>query len=75
MQGPFSTAFNVALWRDWGIDCVVTKESGEAGGFMEKVEAARALDIPLIVVRRPRMVYPEVFHDFEGVIEKMEKYL
>src|SRR5262249_14286083 len=41
MQGPFSQAFNEALWRDWKIDCVVTKESGDAGGFEQKINAAR----------------------------------
>ncbi|WP_039788038.1 precorrin-3B C(17)-methyltransferase [Herbaspirillum huttiense] len=63
MQGPFSQAFNEALWRDWGIDCVVTKDSGEAGGYRAKVEAARALGIPLLTVRRPALAYPQVAHD------------
>ncbi|WP_284075992.1 precorrin-3B C(17)-methyltransferase [Herbaspirillum aquaticum] len=63
MQGPFSQAFNEALWRDWGIDCVVTKDSGEAGGYRAKVEAARALGIPLLTVRRPVLAYPQVAHD------------
>jgi precorrin-3B C17-methyltransferase len=67
MQGPFSQAFNEALWRDWGIDCVVTKDSGEAGGYRAKVEAARALGIPLLTVRRPRLDYPQVTHDFAEV--------
>ncbi|MFT2675385.1 precorrin-6A/cobalt-precorrin-6A reductase, partial [Escherichia coli] len=63
MQGPFSQAFNEALWRDWGIDCVVTKDSGEAGGYRAKVDAARALGIPLLTVRRPALAYPQVAHD------------
>jgi precorrin-3B C17-methyltransferase len=67
MQGPFSREFNEALWRSWGIDCVVTKESGEAGGFMAKADAAQALGIPLVVVQRPPMEYPAVAHDFQTV--------
>ena len=63
MQGPFTTEFNEALWRSWKIECVVTKESGEAGGFTAKAEAAARLQIPMIVVRRPVMNYPVIAHD------------
>lgn len=69
MQGPFSEAFNQALWRDQGIDCVVTKDSGEAGGFSAKARAAAALGIPLLVIRRPKLAYPRVATDFESVGE------
>jgi len=58
MQGPFSQGFNEALWRDWNIDCVVTKDSGDAGGYRAKADAAKALGIPLLTVRRPALDYP-----------------
>jgi precorrin-6x reductase len=58
VQGPVSKSFNEALWRDWRIDCVVTKDSGEAGGFRAKAEAAAALGIPLLVIRRPQLDFP-----------------
>lgn len=32
---------------------IITKESGESGGFNEKVKAARKLGIPMLVIRRP----------------------
>lgn len=51
--GPFSKEWNVAQWRLWGIGAVVTKDSGDAGGFSDKLAAARELGLPLIVVRRP----------------------
>jgi len=69
MQGPFSEAFNHALWRDQRIDCVVTKDSGEAGGYPAKARAAAALDVPLLVIRRPKVAYPRVATDFESVGE------
>lgn len=71
MQGPFSGEFNESLWRSWGIECVVTKDSGEAGGFQAKAGAAKALGIPLIVVDRPSMEYPVVVHDFQGIAEHL----
>jgi precorrin-6x reductase len=73
MQGPFSRALNEALWRDWRIDCVVTKDSGDAGGFTAKAEAAAALGVPLIVVERPRVEYPRVLEDFSGVLEDLHR--
>jgi precorrin-3B C17-methyltransferase len=75
VQGPFSTEINIALWSTWKVDCVVTKESGEAGGFQSKVEAARALGVPLIVVERPEMDYPVVANDFEAVAHLLEQSL
>ena len=75
MQGPFSTELNVALWSSWKVDCVVTKESGEAGGFQSKVDAARKLGIPLIVVERPKMSYPAVVSDFKSLSDLLEQSL
>jgi precorrin-3B C17-methyltransferase len=72
MQGPFSEAFNTALWRDQRIDCVVTKDSGEAGGFSAKARAASALEIPLLVIRRPQVAYPSIATSFEAVREQLQ---
>lgn len=53
MQGPFSTALNVAMLRAVGADLLVTKASGVVGGFPEKLEAARELGIPALIIGRP----------------------
>lgn len=50
MQGPFSLEMNVALMRQFDIGCLVTKQSGKNGGFMEKIEAAKQLGIPVYVI-------------------------
>ena len=71
MQGPFSAAFNSALWADWKIDCVVSKETGDAGGYQAKADAARALAIPLVVVARPALDYPLVVRDADGVLDQL----
>jgi len=75
MQGPFSTDFNIALWSAWKVDCVITKESGEAGGFSSKAEAADRLGIGLIVVKRPRLSYPLVASDFETLVKLLDQSL
>lgn len=53
MQGPFSAALNAALIDEVGAQVLVTKASGQAGGFREKVRAARERGIELVVVQRP----------------------
>lgn len=53
VQGPFSQALNEAVLRDYHIDVMVTKESGAAGGFAEKIRACQTAGIPAIVIRRP----------------------
>jgi len=53
LQGPVSRALNEALFRQFSVDVVVTKESGREGGTPEKVEAAMALGLEVIIVKRP----------------------
>lgn len=69
MQGPFSREVNEAMMREWGVDCVVTKESGHAGGFAAKVEAAQAVGAVLVVLKRPAVFYPNCFTDFESLTD------
>jgi len=51
--GPFSYEDNYRLWKELGIDVVVTKESGVAGGFAEKIRAAKDLGINVVIIKRP----------------------
>ena len=53
MQGPFSREMNTATLRAVGARWLVTKESGAAGGFEEKAEAARETGAGLVVIGRP----------------------
>lgn len=71
MQGPFSQAFNQALWRDWQIDCVVTKDAGDAGGYGAKLAAAQALGIHLIVVKRPALAYPLAVDNVDAALRQL----
>ena len=53
MQGPFSEEMNAAMLKSVGAKYLVTKDSGTAGGFDEKVSAARAAGATLVVIGRP----------------------
>lgn len=53
MQGPFSEELNIAMLQHTKAAYFVTKESGQAGGFKEKLDAAKATGAILVVVGRP----------------------
>jgi precorrin-6A/cobalt-precorrin-6A reductase len=52
-RGPFSTEENRATIREFAIGVLVAKDSGQAGGTPEKIEAARREACRIVVVRRP----------------------
>lgn len=54
MQGPFTREMNGAMMRQIGATILVTKESGDAGGFSEKLGAAQDAGAVAVVIGRPR---------------------
>ena len=55
MQGPFSRELNAAMLRSIGAAYLVTKASGSAGGFEEKIAAAAETGaVPVIIGRPPQ---------------------
>ncbi len=53
MQGPFSVDMNIAMLRQYQCRYLVTKDSGKAGGFEEKLLAAAACGATPVVIGRP----------------------
>lgn len=53
MQGPFSEELNTAMLKSVKAAWMVTKESGRAGGFEEKKNAALRLGVGLVIIGRP----------------------
>ena len=53
MQGPFSEEMNEAMLRTVKAEWLVTKDSGDAGGFEAKLSAARRTGAKLVVIGRP----------------------
>lgn len=53
MQGPFSEEMNYAMLRETNARILLTKESGAAGGFPEKLRGARRAGAAVVVVKRP----------------------
>ena len=53
MQGPFSVEMNAAMLKSTGAAYMVTKSSGAAGGFEEKISAAAAAGVTSVIIGRP----------------------
>ena len=53
MQGPFSKELNAAMIRQLDCKYLVTKMSGDAGGFQDKIDAARECGCIPVVIGRP----------------------
>ncbi|EYE89231.1 precorrin-6x reductase [Fervidicella metallireducens AeB] len=50
--GPFSKEFNMAMFKEYGAEYVVTKDSGKEGGTAEKIDACLELGITPIIIGR-----------------------
>ena len=66
-RGPFSLADEVTLMRNEGVEALVTKNSGGRATYA-KIEAARALGIEVLIVRRPPASQAETVHDLDAVM-------
>lgn len=71
MQGPFSSDFNNLIIKEKNIDLMITKESGKAGGTIQKITSAEESGINLIIIKRPELLYPVVFNDINQVLNKI----
>jgi precorrin-6A/cobalt-precorrin-6A reductase len=73
IQGPFSKEFDQALYKQYGVTLMITKESGKVGSVDEKVEAAKELGIEIIMIARPKMDYGVSFSEFSPIIKLLKK--
>ena len=68
IRPPISRETETALWQQWQISLVVTKASGKAGGEDIKRQVAANLDIPLIIITRPQVIYPQQTSDITAIL-------
>lgn len=54
LQGPFTQKMNEAMLEQYHIRWLVTKDGGRAGGFAEKIAAARNVGVGVVLVARPQ---------------------
>lgn len=75
LRPPVAAALEKALWQQWDISLVVTKASGAAGGEAIKRQVAAELGIPLIVIARPVVEYPQQTSNLEAALEFCQTHL
>lgn len=54
MKGVATAELNIALAHYCNAAVIVSKDSGKTGGLAEKLAAAKALQIPLLLIERPQ---------------------
>ncbi|WP_121061786.1 cobalt-precorrin-6A reductase [Chachezhania antarctica] len=64
--GPFNVASDRALLEEHKIDVVVSKNAGGTGA-RAKLDAARALGLPVIMIERPEMPERHEVHDLDAI--------
>ena len=76
MKGAASLKENMDLIEKYDASAMITKESGEIGGVVEKIEAANQKDISLIMIKRPvikELNKKDIVSNLEEFDRKLEK--
>ena len=73
-RGPFAVEDEMRLLRRHGIDCVVAKASG-GRATRGKIDAARALGLPVVLLRRPPPPPGPVARDVEDALAWIDERL
>jgi precorrin-6A/cobalt-precorrin-6A reductase len=63
LRPPISRELESSLWRQWQISLAISKASGSAGGEDIKRLVAQQLNVPLILIDRPVVDYPQQTSD------------
>ena len=72
MQGPFSKDLNKSIFKAYGTSVIVTRESGKRGGADNKIAAALALKIPVVVIMK-KSASPEEVRNYEEILASIKK--
>ncbi len=69
MKGKVSTPTNIALMKEYDIQHLVTKDSGETGGMNEKINAAKECSINIHILNRPIINYPDTIDNYQDILD------
>lgn len=73
MKGPFSEKLNEEIFKYCNASVLVTKDSGNTGGVIEKISAARKLGIKIIMIERSDENYENKTTSIEEIIDFVRK--
>jgi precorrin-6A/cobalt-precorrin-6A reductase len=73
-RGPFRLEDEIRLMKQHLIDCVVSKNSGGTAAY-PKIEAARRLGIPVLMIGRGHADAAEAVHSVEAALQRIDHWL
>ena len=77
MTGAATLKENIDLIEKYGASVMITKESGEIGGVVEKIEAANKTDIAVIMIKRPEIEMlnkDDIVNDLTEIDKKIKSF-
>lgn len=75
LQGPFTKEINRALFKFYGANILLTRDSGAAGGTDTKLSAALALEMDIVLIRRNYSANETGFRTVKEVKSWLQAYL
>ena len=78
MTGAATLEENVELIERYDASVMITKESGEIGGVIEKIEAANEKDIAIVMIQRPKIEMldeKDIVNNLKEIDIKMDCFL
>ncbi|HWQ89113.1 MAG TPA: precorrin-6A reductase [Desulfitobacteriaceae bacterium] len=73
MQGPFSRDLNRNLFKFYGSDVLLTRDSGRAGGTDTKISAALSLGLRIILLKKLENMPGQIFYAVDELLEWLQK--
>lgn len=68
--GPFSLEYNKIMFKEYGANYVIMKDSGSTGGTMEKLKACKELGITPIIIDREEEQGINTLEELENIIRQ-----
>lgn len=75
IKGPINLELNKAFINQYNCKALLTKDSGEVGGALEKALAAKETKIKLIIIEKPKINYGKTFNNLNETIDYLINYL
>ncbi|MBI4855748.1 MAG: precorrin-6A reductase [Acetobacterium woodii] len=73
IKGPYNEALNIELFKYCNASVLVTKESGNMGGVVDKIKAAKKLGMKIILVDRIEACCSNKFNSIEELLKCVDR--
>lgn len=73
LQGPFSKELNRVLFKSYGADIILTRDSGHAGGTDTKLSAALELGLKVVLLKKTNMSTGLKMNSIDEILEWVDQ--